>query len=105
MDTTMDRQLRRLRTSSRLLRRVAGIDEFKERWHALRHLAPERLGSLQRIATVESVASSTRIEGVTLTDDQVHALLRSVAKPALNTRDEQEVAGYAAAMAVVFESF
>jgi Fic family protein len=84
---------------------VAEIDEFKGRWHALRHLAPDRLGNLQRIATVESVASSTRIEGVTLTDEQVHDQLRSVAKATLNTRDEQEVAGYAAAMDLVFESF
>ncbi len=105
MAIPMDIQLRRLRPSSSLLRRVAEIDEFKGRWHALRHLAPDRLGSLQRIATVESVASSTRIEGVTLTDEQVHDLLRSVAKATLNTRDEQEVAGYAAAMDLVFESF
>ena len=105
MGIPMDRQLNRLRPSPNLLRRVAEIDEFKGRWHALRNLTPERLSSLQRIATVESVASSTRIEGVTLTDDQVHDLLRNVATATLHTRDEQEVAGYAAAMDLVFESF
>jgi Fic family protein len=105
MGFSMDVQLCSLRLSATLLRQVADIDEFKGRWHALRHLAPDRLGSLQRIATVESVASSTRIEGVTLTDDQVHSLLRNVARATLDTRDEQEVAGYAAAMELVFESF
>lgn len=104
MGIPMDRQLQSLRPSPSLLRRVAEIDEFKGRWHALRHLAPDRLESLQRIATVESVASSTRIEGVTLTDDQVHSLLRRVATASLDTRDEQEVAGYASAMELVFES-
>jgi len=104
MGISMDRQLQSLRPSPTLLRRIAEIDEFKGRWHALRHLAPERLDSLQRIATVESVASSTRIEGVTLTDDQVHSLLRRVATATLDTRDEQEVAGYASAMELVFAS-
>ena len=101
----MDRQLNLLRPASSLLRRVAEIDEFKGRWQSLRHLAPERLRSLQRVATVESVASSTRIEGVTLTDDEVHRLLRNVTTAALATRDEQEVAGYAVAMDLVFDSF
>jgi Fic family protein len=105
MGIPMDRQLTRLRPSPTLLRRVAELDEFKGRWQALRNLTPDRLSSLQRIATVESVASSTRIEGVTLTDDQVHHLLRNVATAALQTRDEQEVAGYAAVMDLVFESF
>lgn len=105
MGIAMDRLLNLLRPAPTLLRRVAELDEFKGRWHSLRNLAPERLGSLQRVATVESVASSTRIEGVTLTDDEVHRLLRNVATAALVTRDEQEVAGYAAAMDLVFESF
>lgn len=104
MGISMDRQLQSLRPSPTLLRRIAEIDEFKGRWHALRHLAPERLDSLQRVATVESVASSTRIEGVTLTDDQVHSLLLRVATATLDTRDEQEVAGYASAMELVFAS-
>ena len=101
----MDIRLRLLTPSPKLVRRIAEIDEFKGRWHALRNLAPERLTSLQRIATVESVASSTRIEGVTLSDDEVHALLRRVAVSSLASRDEEEVAGYAAAMDLVFESF
>ena len=65
---------------SELLRIIAEIDEFKGRWDALRGLAPERLSSLRRIATVESVGSSTRIEGVRLTDDEVDRLLQQLVK-------------------------
>lgn len=101
----MDTQLRHISLGSSLLRRIAEVDEFKGRWYALRNLAPERLTSLQRIATVESVASSTRIEGVTLSDDEVHALLRGVTAEALVTRDQQEVAGYAAVMELIFASW
>ncbi len=105
MGSTMDVQLRATTIEPALLRRIAEVDEFKGQWQALRGLAPERLTSLQRIATVESVASSTRIEGVTLSDDQVHALLRGVSTDALETRDAQEVKGYAAVMQLIFESF
>lgn len=105
MARRMDAQLRRVTLGPSLVRRLAEVDEFKGRWQALRNLAPERLTSLQRIATVESVASSTRIEGVTLSDDEVHALLRGVTVQSLQTRDEQDVAGYAAVMERIFQSW
>ena len=101
----MDTTLRRAVLSPSLVRRLAEVDEFKGRWQALRNLVPDRLTSLQRIATIESVASSTRIEGVTLSDDEVHTLLRGVTTHGLQTRDEQEVAGYAAVMERIFQSW
>lgn len=105
MGVSMDSQLHRIHPGPTLVRRIAEVDEFKGRWQALRNLAPERLTSLARVATVESVASSTRIEGVTLSDEEVHTLLRGVSPRELTSRDEQEVAGYAAAMELVFDSW
>jgi len=58
-----------------ILRLVAEIDEFKGEWKALENLAPDRLKALKKIATIESVGSSTRIEGVRLTDREVEQLL------------------------------
>ncbi|MGY8738801.1 MAG: hypothetical protein ACKVIW_14945, partial [bacterium] len=49
-----------------ILARVAELDEFKGAWQAIGRIAPDRLSSLRRVATIESVGSSTRIEGVTL---------------------------------------
>lgn len=46
-----------------ILSLIAGIDEFKGAWRALGTLAPERLSALRRVATIESIGSSTRIEG------------------------------------------
>jgi hypothetical protein len=40
---------------------IAQIDEFKGTWRALGSLAPERLRALRHVATIESVASSTRM--------------------------------------------
>ena len=97
--------LERLAVSQRLLKAIAEIDEFKGRWAALGNLAPERLSALRRIATIESVGSSTRIEGVKLTDDEVEKLLSGIDIKSFRSRDEQEVAGYAELMELVFESF
>ncbi len=60
---------------------------------ALENLSPERLRALRKVATVESVGSSTRIEGAKLTDAQVESLLSNLEKTSFLTRDEQDVAG------------
>ena len=88
-----------------LVRAIGEIDEFKGRWETLGNLAPERLWALRRIATIESVGSSTRIEGVKLTDDEIERLLSGIRTESFRTRDEQEVAGYADLMDLIFESF
>lgn len=87
-----------------ILKLIGELDEFKGQWRVMENLAPERLSSLKRIATIESVGSSTRIEGSKLTDAQVEALLSKLETKSFTTRDEQEVAGYADAMDMIFES-
>jgi len=91
--------------SLEIVRLLTEIDEFKGSWRAYQNLAPERLESLRHVATVESVASSTRIEGVKLTDREVAKLLQNLEQREFNTRDEQEVAGYAEVMELIFESY
>lgn len=84
---------------------IAEIDEFKGAWRALGTLAPERLSALRRVATIESIGSSTRIEGSRLSDRDVERLLANLEVRAFATRDEQEVAGYAEVMELVFRSW
>jgi hypothetical protein len=76
-----------------LVKLIAEIDEFKGRWDALKILSPDRLNALRKVATVESIGSSTRIEGAKLTDAQVETLLSNIKMQSFNTRGEQEVAG------------
>ncbi len=92
-----------LKITPQLLSLIAELDEFKGAWRALRRLAPDRLLSLRRIATIESIGSSTRIEGAKLTDREVERLLSNLEIKALATRDAQEVAGYAEVMELIFE--
>ncbi len=94
-----------LNITPEMLRLIAQIDEFKGAWKALGTLAPERLTALRRVATIESVGSSTRIEGGKLSDRQVERLLANLSIHTFTTRDEQEVAGYAETMEQVFQSW
>jgi len=88
-----------------LLNLLSEVDEFKGAWRALGTLAPERLNALRHVATIESVGSSTRIEGSKLTDREVEKLLSKIEIKKFDSRDEQEVAGYAETMETIFHSF
>ncbi|MBP7080865.1 MAG: Fic family protein [Rhodocyclaceae bacterium] len=91
--------------SPEILKLIAGIDEFKGAWRSLGTLAPDRLLALCRVATIESIGSSTRIEGSQLSDREVARLLSALQIKSFSTRDEQEVAGYAKVMELVFSSW
>ena len=94
-----------LNITHELLGLIAEIDEFKGAWKALGSLAPERLCALRWVATIESIGSSTRIEGSKLSDSAVEKLLANLSIRSFATRDEQEVAGYAETMEQIFQSW
>jgi Fic family protein len=94
-----------IQITSELLALIAEIDEFKGAWRALGTLAPERLKALRQIATIESIGSSTRIEGSQLTDREVERLLSNLEIKRFSSRDEQEVAGYAEVMETIFSAW
>lgn len=95
----------KIEITKEILRLIAEIDEFKGQWKALGNLAPERLDALKKVATVESIGSSTRIEGARLTDLEVEQLLTGLDVGSFHSRDEEEVAGYAEAMNLIYGSF
>jgi len=88
-----------------ILKSISELDEFKGQWRATQDLAADRLDTLRRIATIESIGSSTRIEGAKLTDEAVEQLLSKLSIESFATRDEQEVAGYAVVMEIIFGNY
>lgn len=94
-----------IQITSELLALISEVDEFKGAWRALGTLAPERLKALRHVATIESIGSSTRIEGSKLTDREVERLLANLEIQRFSSRDEQEVAGYAEVMETVFHAW
>ena len=91
--------------TAEVLSLIAETDEFKGAWRALGQIAPEQLSALKKVATIESIGSSTRIEGSKLSDKEVEVLLSNLSVQQFATRDQQEVAGYSGVMNIIFESY
>ena len=94
-----------INVSQELLKLITELDEFKGKWELLKTMSPERLAQLRKVATIESIGSSTRIEGAKLSDAEVEILLSNLQTTSFKTRDEEEVAGYAEAIDMVFQAY
>ncbi len=77
-----------------LLNKLSQIDRFDASWSTLEKVEKHSLNSLKSIATIQSVGSSTRIEGSKMNDDQVKVLIDKIEISTFEDRDSQEVAGY-----------
>lgn len=84
---------------------ISEIDEFKGAWQLLGRLTPARLQALRKVATIESIGSSTRIEGAKLSDRDIEKLLSNAKAYSFVSRDEQEVAGYAYVCQEVYQDY
>jgi len=83
---------------------LSQVDSFKGSWREIEHKEARYLKELRQMATVASVGSSTRIEGVEMTDAEIGRLLKSVKINKLDKRDEQEVVGYYDALQIILEN-
>lgn len=88
-----------------IMKQLSVIDSFKGNWKALNTEENNSLKELRKIATIESIGSSTRIEGATLDDEEVNSLIQSIKITKLTSRAEQEVAGYYDALQVIIENY
>jgi len=107
LEVQMDGSIRTdtLAITPEILKLIAEIDEFKGAWAAIGRIPSERLTALRHVATIESIGSSTRIEGAKLSDKEVEQLLSGLDVKELASRDEEEVAGYAETMETVFSNW
>jgi Fic family protein len=88
-----------------MLSHVAEIDVFKGAWDGSAHLRTEQLKILRKISTIESIGSSNRIEGNRLSDKEIGILLSRINQTSFKSRDEEEVAGYAKLMDIIFDDY
>lgn len=94
-----------IKITPEILNLITELDEFKGAWELFGQLTPEKLNSLKKVATIESIGSSTRIEGSKLSDKEVEKLLSKIKKHSFSSRDEEEVAGYAYVCEEIFSSY
>lgn len=81
-------------TTQYIIQKIGQIDQFKGEWKQLGKEDNRYLKELRKIATIQSIGSSTRIEGSSLTDAEIATLIKNLKITTLQTRDEQEVGGY-----------
>ncbi len=102
----MDKKLRfEFSTTQKIINKIGFIDSFKGKWLAIEKEENRYLKELRKIATIQSIGSSTRIEGATLTNEEVETLLANIKINKLETRDEQEVFGYYEALEIILENY
>src|SRR5215213_5116583 len=92
------------RGNSELVRLIGELDHFRGTWRKMQEIRAERLVQLRHATTIESTASSTRIEGVELTDAEVARVLDGIRSDSFRSRDEEEVRGYAELLTLIYES-
>jgi len=93
------------KTTQKIIKKISVIDSFKGKWVGLGEKESKYLKELKKVASIESIGSSTRIEGSTLTDEEVADLLNSIKISEFKTRDEQEVYGYYEVLNLIIDSY
>ncbi len=89
-----------------MLDMISEIERFSGAWNGGAYrLAPEELSGMKRIATIESVGSSNRIEGNKMSDAEVEVLFEQIDRKSFRSRDEEEVAGYRDLVQTIFENY
>ena len=94
-----------VKTAQKLFAAAARIDQFRGKWQFIEQKDNRYLRELRSLATIQSIGSSTRIEGSTLTNAEVESLLKSVKITQFKTREEQEVVGYYEALELILDQF
>jgi Fic family protein len=94
-----------LKTTQKLFSIVARIDQFKGKWELIENKENRYLKELRHIATIQSIGSSTRIEGSTLSNAEVESLLKINKITSFKTRDEQEVGGYYEVLELILDQY
>ena len=77
------------------------IGEYKGKQDIYTHQSPEALETLRKLATIESVESSNRLEGITADRLRIEGMVLRAERP--KGVSEQEIAGYRDALALVHE--
>lgn len=88
-------------TNHLIIQKIVEIEKFKGKWESLAIGDKDYLKELRELATLQSIGSSTRIEGSRLSDDEIKKLISNLTIHHLQTRDEQEVVGYWETLALI----
>jgi Fic family protein len=93
------------KTNQEILKIIGFIDGFRGRWNQIGGKESRYLNELRQIATIQSIGSSTRIEGAKMSNEEVENFISSIKITSFKSRDEQEVFGYYDTLNLVLDSY
>ena len=93
-----------INTMQKIIQSVGKIDAFKGKWSGIENKNDRYLRELRKIATIESIGSSTRIEGAILTDEEVQFLIKNIKIVSFKNRNQEEVFGYYEALNLILDN-
>lgn len=88
-----------------MFQKIIEIEKYATYWKTYKNLSPEYLGNLKKSVLVSSTGSSTRIEGSSLSDEQIEEMMLKFNMTEFSKRDEQEVAGYFEIIKHIFSAY
>jgi len=93
------------KTNQEILKIIGFIDGFRGKWNQIDGKESRYLNELRQIATIESIGSSTRIEGSKMSNEEVEDFVNSIKITSFKSRDEQEVFGYYDTLNLILDSY
>lgn len=103
MNSLKQNYLKNIKLGPEFSGNLSALGEYKGRQALFSHQLSDALESLKGLATVESVESSNRLEGIIVKRPQIEKIVLKSTEP--KNRSEQEVAGYRDALAYIHESW
>lgn len=82
---------------------LSQLHEYKGRHSILLAQKTQELSSLEKMARIQSVEGSNRIEGISTSNERLNLLMED--KTTISSRDESELMGYRNVLATIHDSF
>ena len=98
--------LKDLSFTMQMMTDLSYVNAYKMQWQSKAEaLGRAKLESMRSLGAFESIGSSNRIEGNTLSDGEVEKLLSGLSTKSFRSRDEEEVAGYSDALNIIQRNY
>ena len=98
--------LKNLSFSMRMMADISAVNSYRLQWEEKAGaLGKAKLEAMRSLGAFESIGSSNRIEGNTLSDAEVEKLLSGLSMSSFRSRDEEEIAGYADALNIIQRNY
>ena len=94
-----------IKITHQLLKTIGELEYFNGQWPILKKKIENELGKIKHISTIASIGSSTRIEGVQMSDEEIDNFINNIEEDSFLSRDEQEILGYKNVLDEIFDNF